>query len=116
MNYSIGFGVSPNHLTEILKKTIEVEKKLSESDRWTTTVDKEEIINSFKKLGLTQKPFHRLWTSVKLSNGKTFWDFVYINPKIIEKEFYDKAEQYIANDLFLGLAQMNSEFYLIGIK
>ena len=115
-HFSIGFGNSQNQQTELLKKTIEVEKKLSESDRWTATISKVEITNSFKQMGLTQKPFHRLWTSVHLSNGKIFGDVVYINPKIIEKEYYPKAEQFIATDLFLGLGQMNSEFYPIGIK
>ena len=69
-HFSLGFGSSPNLQTELLKKQVETEKKLSESDRWTATIDREEIINSFNTLGLTQKPFHRLWTSVQLSNGK----------------------------------------------
>ena len=115
-HFSIGFGNSPNLLTELYKKPIDPEKKLTDSDRWTTTLDKEEIINSMIGLNLTQKPFHRLWTSIQLSNGKKFWDCVYINPKIIDKEFYDKAEQFIATDLFLGFKQMDSEFYPIGIK
>lgn len=115
-HFSIGFGTSYNQQTELLKKRIKVEKKLSESDRWSTTINKEEITNSFKRLGLTQKPFHRLWASVQLSNGKVFWDSVYINPQIIKKEFYDKAEQFIATDLFLDLEQMSSESYPIGIK
>jgi hypothetical protein len=115
-HFSIGFGSSPNLLTELYKKSINPEKKLSDSDRWTTTIDKEEIITSLKHLNITQKPFHRLWASVQLSNGKIFWDYVYINPKIIAKEYYDKAEQFIATDLFLGFEQMDSEFYPIGIK
>ncbi len=115
-NYSISFGTSRDQQIELIKKTIDVEKKLSESDRWTITIDREEIINSFMKIKLRQKPFHRLWVSVQLSNGKIFRDCVYINPKIIENEFYDKAEQFIATDLFIGLEQMNSEFYPKGIK
>ncbi len=115
-HFCIDFGTSQFQQIELLKKTLEEEKKLSESDRWTTIVDREEIINSFEKVGLTQKSFHRLWTTVQLSNGKVFRDCVYINPKIIKKEYYDKAEQFIATDLFLGLEQMNSEFYPIGIK
>lgn len=115
-HYSISFGVSSSQLIELLKKPIEMDKKLSESDRWTTTIEKDEIIKSFNELKLTQKSFHRLWISIELSNGKVFRDYVYINPKIIEKGFYYKAEQFIATDLFLGLEQMKSEFYPIGIK
>ncbi|MBD2716938.1 hypothetical protein KBK19_17975 [Microvirga sp. STR05] len=115
-HYSIKFGATFSSSADLIFKQIDVEKKVSESDKWTVVIKSIEIINEFKRLGLAQKPFCRLWASVQLSNGKTIWDNVYINPQVIGRQYYEKAEQFIATDLFLGLEQMNSEFYSIGIK
>jgi hypothetical protein len=115
-SFNISLGVSPNDNIKIMKNNINPEKKLSESDRWTYIVKKSEIIENLNKLQIQQKQFQRLLVSVKLSNGKEFTDFVYINPQIIQKNYYSKAEQYIATDLFLNFKQMESVVYPIGIK
>ena len=109
-HYSISYGTTSNTKIEILKKHLEKEKKLNDSDIWTETIEREELISSFRQLGLQHKPFHRLWTSVYFSNGKVFNDPIHVSPQIIEKEFYEKAEQFIATDLFLGFKQMDSIF------
>lgn len=113
---TISLGISPSDNIKIFTKNIDPEKKLSESDRWTCVVKKSEIIENLKKLYVQQKQFQRLWVLIKLSNGKEFTDFVYINPQIIQTNYYSKAEQYIAADLFLNFKQMESIISPIGIK
>src|SRR6516225_1681794 len=44
--YSIGIGVSPNTQVQILKRQLNTEKKLAESDIWTTTIDTPTILSA----------------------------------------------------------------------
>jgi len=113
--YAVRFGPSFDFSTELVHKPLDAERKLSESDRWTTLIGRQEILDALKRAEVVQKPFQLLWVSVLLSNGKKFTDSVYISPGIITKPYYEKAGQFIATDLFLGFRQMDAEFYPIGV-
>jgi hypothetical protein len=113
--YSIGIGEAKSTQNLILKKSLEIEKKLSESDMWTITIDKTEIQSEYKKAGVKQIYFQLLWVNVFLSSGKVISNSAYVSPGIISKGYFSKAEQFIAADIFLGLPQMESKVYPIHI-
>ncbi|MBV8253530.1 MAG: hypothetical protein JO154_13065 [Chitinophaga sp.] len=114
--YSIGVGVSKNTQVQILKRQLNTEKKLAESDIWTTTIDSPTILSAKSELNIKQIYFQRIWINIFLSSGKILSNVAFINPKIINTDHYDRAEQFIATDIFLGFSQMESLVYPIGNK
>ncbi|TDO19348.1 hypothetical protein [Pedobacter duraquae] len=112
----IAYGSSKTEFIKILVKDLEGEKRLSESDRYTVNFDRIEIMEAYRNSDIRHNSYHRLLVCVRLSNGKIFKDWVYIDPTIIESTYYDKAEQFIATDIFLGIGQSSSDFFEIGSK
>jgi hypothetical protein len=113
---ALGIGASKNHQTELVKITYSAPTKLSESDMHFEKVSRLELQNAIKTKNIKQKEFQLLWINVQSSTGKKFSHPVYIDPAIIKGEFYKKAEQFIACDLFLGFQKMASKAYPIGIN
>lgn len=114
--YHLGIGSDKNNQELLIKDSFEVERKLSESDIYTFVINRDTIQYNYKELQTKQTHFRRLWINITLSSGKSFSDTVYINPEIISKKYYQKAEQYIATDVFIGLPQIESEIFPIGFK
>jgi hypothetical protein len=114
--YSIGVGPTDKSQEQILKRQLDTEKKLAESDIWTTTVETSTIRSLREEQSIKQVYFQRIWVNAFLSSGKILSNVAFINPKIIHKDYYDKAEQFIATDIFLGFSQMNSQVYPIGLN
>ena len=116
VGYSLSIGMTRSSSKELFKAVANPEKKLSESDIWSVTIERAFIQSLYKEHKIEQGYFERIWVAVILSTGKPVSNMVYINPKLIEKNYYDKAEQFIATDIFLGLPQRDSEAYPIGVK
>ncbi|UMY65295.1 MULTISPECIES: hypothetical protein [unclassified Flavobacterium] len=114
--YSIGIGSMNDYQTIIVRKNLGIEKKLSESDIWTATISREEIITLFDSANVEHQYFQTLWSNVILSNGKVFSSSVYINPSIILEDRYTKAEPFIATDIFLNRQSLESLYFKIGLK
>ncbi len=113
----ISIGSSIHDKTQLLQLPILPEKKLTDSDIWTTTILRGELLKCVLAKSIEQKPFQRLIATVKTSSKKNISEMVFVHPKIIgNTPYYEKAEQFIATDLFLGFKQMDSESYPIGIK
>jgi hypothetical protein len=101
IGYSIGIGGIESEQVEILKVNIENERKLDESDIWTVTIQKSEIIPSFLEKKAPHNYFQVLWANIFISSGEVIRNTIYIDPKIINFDYFKKAEQFIATDIFL---------------
>lgn len=116
IEYNIGIGNFENSQTLIFLKKINEPLKLNESDIYSEKIKRIEIIDNVKNKNLSSREFQRLWLNIKLSTEKKHSEVIYINPKIIQKEYYKKAEQFIATDVFVGFEQKESKTYPIGIN
>jgi hypothetical protein len=114
VGYTIGIGRSENGQRQILKYHLTKVRKLDDSDHWSVAVSRSTIQSAYKELKRPQQYFQRLWINVILSTGKTISNPVYIDPKIISWDYYEKAEAFIATDVFLDLPPMKSIFEPIG--
>jgi hypothetical protein len=112
----IGIGTSKDYQKELVKIKYDRPPKLAESDIFIENFDRKVLMESLKKNNIDQMYFQRLWISVIVTTGEKMKEPTYIEPSIIAGDYYIKAQQFIATDLFLGFERMNSQVYPIGIK
>jgi hypothetical protein len=108
-SFSIGIGESSNNQQEIWKEELPEEKNLEYPAQWIKNVESDSIIESYKQLNRKRNPYELLWLNIFLTSRKRLTRAIYIDPSIIPNPFYEKAEAYIAADIFLGLPQQASE-------
>ena len=114
--FSIGIGVDKDEQTEILRINLDEEKKLGESDIWTDIVEREQVLSAYLKKDIKQTFFQVLWANILLSTGQFICTPIYINPKIIEENYYIKAERFVATDKFLKRKHLDSIIFKVGHK
>lgn len=111
--FIIYYGQSQANIQVVFKDKVKSSIKINDGEIFNYSISRLSIIKSRIKLEIEQKYSHRLWLGVELSNGKTFYQLITINPSIIEKEYLQKAVDYISADLFLGFEQREPKVPLL---
>lgn len=83
-------------------------QRLEESDSWSTSILREDLVRAARQRDVRQAYHHSLWVTAKTTIGKSTALCVPIPPAIITREHYPPAAPWIAVDLFLGFEQMES--------
>ncbi len=107
----VSIGSSKSNMTELIRKELDVKKIVNESEILYYSFSKKTLQDSIITKAISQKEFQRLWLTCITSINRKFTVPVNINPSIIKKSFYHRAEQFIATDLFLGFEQLDSKTY-----
>lgn len=110
----VGIGPTRSCQTILVEKKLDNLIKLQESEVYIQSLEKSEIQKGIRNKNIVQKQFQRLHITLSITTGQKFHDLVYIDPKLIEGEYYENAEQFIATDLFVGFSTAESTFHPIG--
>lgn len=113
--YNIGIGSHKDSQKIIFEKKFIKPTKLTESDLFSEKIKRIEIVENVKNKNIMTQDFQRIWLNITLSTQKKYSEMIYINPEIISKDYYKKAEQFIASDIFIGFEQKESKSYPIGV-
>ena len=107
----LSIGSSKSYLFELIRKEVKEKTVKNESEILYYSFSTKSVREIVLKNKLKQKEFQRLWITCITSINKKFTVPVNIHPNIIPEKYYEKAEQFIATDLFLGFEQQEIKVY-----
>lgn len=113
IEFGIGIGINDSNQNILINKKIESPITLTDSEIYSDRIERSELLKIVKNREINRRDFQKIWLNIKLSTGKELFEAVYINPDIITENYYNKAEQFIASDLFLGYEQTQSQIFPI---
>ncbi len=114
ISYEILYASSDYYYQSIATVDIDSRPKLADSETFKFYIDRKELQELAKKNGIKQGYYHILKIRVRTSNSGTFIFDLDIPKKIIQGDYYELAERFIAADIFLGFPKAESKYYPTG--
>lgn len=114
-SFSIGYGPNQFEQQIILKEELKKPIKIKDGEIYEHSISRIKVIDAVKSKTINQLYSQRLWVGVNLSNLKTFYKLISIDPSIIKNKYLPLAVDFIAADIFIGFSQQESSMEFKGI-
>jgi hypothetical protein len=111
-SFIVGYGQIQSDLQIILVEKLKKPIKIMDGEEYEHHISRNKIIESTKMSSIKQYYSQRLWTGIKLTNGKTLIKRTEISPSIIKGNYLPNAVDFISADVFIGFEQMESKMFI----
>ena len=114
ISYAILYAANEFYYQSIGEVDIDSSSKLTDSDTFKFAIVKNDLQELVKQKEIKQDYYHTLKLRIRTSNSGEFVFDITVPKEIIQGDYYEMAERFIATDIFLGFPKKESRYFPTG--